>query len=93
MMIYMVARRRTEAFSESAFAELLDDEARAVRALYAEQHVRAAYSRQDVLGAVLVWEAASVAEAEGLAQRLPLAARGMLELTWIPVQGYRGFGP
>lgn len=93
MTVFMLARRRTESFSEAEFAALLDAEAEAVRTLYAEGHVRAAYSRQDVLGAVLVFEAASLEEAQQFAQRLPLAAKGMLELTFVPAVGYRGFGP
>lgn len=93
MQFLAICRRRTEAFSESDFASLLDAEAECVRAFYAEGFVRAAWGRDDVAGACLLLEAASVAQADAKLQTLPLASAGMLEVQLIPVRGYRGFGP
>jgi muconolactone delta-isomerase len=93
MQILVVVRRRTEAFSEEQFAQLLEPEAEMLRTLYAEGIVRHAWSRSDVLGACLMMERDSLEEAHDAFARLPLAAAGMLEAQLIPLRGYRGFGP
>jgi hypothetical protein len=93
MQILIVVRRRIEAYSEEQFAVLLEPEAEMLRTLYAEGIVRAAWSRTDVLGAVLMMERDSLEDAQTAFARLPLAAAGMLEVSFIPLRGYRGFGP
>lgn len=93
MQILAVIRRRTEAFSEEQFAVLLEPEAEMLRTLYAEHIVRSAWSRADVLGACLMMETDSIEDAQAAFARLPLAAAGMLEVQFIPLRGYRGFGP
>jgi hypothetical protein len=93
MQILAVIRRRTEAFSEEQFAALLEPEAEMLRTLYAEGIVRSAWSRGDVLGACLMMERDSTEDAQAAFLRLPLAAAGMLEAQFIPLRGYRGFGP
>jgi hypothetical protein len=93
MQILVVIRRRMEAFSEEAFAALLEPEAEMLRTLYAEGIVRSAWSRGDVLGACLMMERDSVEDAQSAFARLPLQAAGMLEAQFIPLRGYRGFGP
>jgi hypothetical protein len=91
MQFFALARRRTESFTEAQFAEFLDEEAARVRTLYAEGLIRAAYSRSDVLGAVILLEVDDAPSAQALVDSLPLAARGMLEVRLIPVKPYRGF--
>lgn len=93
MQVLAVCRRRTEAFSDAEFAELLEAEADAVRALYAAGVVRAAWTREDVPGACLLLEAESAQDAERAMQVAPLFARGMIEAQFVPLRGYRGFGP
>ncbi len=93
MQILAVVRRRTEAFSEEQFATLLEPEAEMLRTLYSEHIVRSAWSRADVLGACLMLECDSIEDAQTIFMRLPLAAAGMLEVQFIPLRGYRGFGP
>ncbi len=93
MQILAVLRRRTEAFTDTQFAALLDDEAEALRRLYAEGIVRSAWSRDDVPGACLMMEAESVESARSELQRLPLVAKTMIDAQLIPLRGYRGFGP
>jgi len=93
MQVLAVCRRRTEAFSEAEFAALLDDEAEAVRALYAAGVVRAAWTRDDVPGACLLLEAESPEAAHDAMQAAPLFSRRMIEAQFIPLRGYRGFGP
>jgi uncharacterized protein YciI len=93
MQILAVCRRRTESFSQEEFAALLDAEAEGVRKLYAEGVVRAAWGRDDVLGACLLLEAESLEAATAAMAALPLYSRGMLDAQLIPLRGYRGFGP
>ena len=94
MQCVAVCRRRTEAFSEAEFATVLEPEAQAVRALYAQGIVRAVWSREDKLGAVLLFEVNSLEQARATVDTFPLMQRGMLELEMlIPLRGYRGFGP
>jgi hypothetical protein len=93
MQILAVVRRRTESFSPEEFAALLDAEAEGVRVLHAEGTVRAAWTRDDVLGAVLMLEAENVDAARAALDALPLYSRGMLDAQFIPLRAYRGFGP
>lgn len=86
-------RRKTESFAQAQFDVLLDDEAEAVRRLYAQGVVRQAWSRDDVLGGCLLLDVESLAHAEVAIASLPLAQRGMTEVQFIPLRGYRGFGP
>jgi hypothetical protein len=91
MQFFAIIRRRTERFTDEQFAPLLDEEAARVRALYGEGSVRAAYSRVDVPGAILLLEAADESEAGALVASLPFLARGMSEAQIVPVKSYRGF--
>ncbi len=93
MQILAVCRRRTESFTPEQFAALLDEEADGVRSLYAQGVVRSAWTREDVLGACLILEAENVDAAAAAMSALPLVSRGMLETQFIPMRGYRGFGP
>ena len=93
MTVFALLRRRTEAFDEDAMAKMLEPEAEAARRLYDDGHVKAIYSRQDVPGAVIQLEVASLDEAKRILQRLPMLANDMLEATWVPVSPYRGFLP
>ena len=93
MTVLALMRRRTESFKDAQFAEVLEAEAEEARRLYQEGHVRAIYGRHDCPGAVLVFEAPSLEEAQKLCQRLPLYSRGMLEGQFVPCGPYRGFLP
>ena len=93
MQFLCVVRRRTEAFSEEQFNDLLESEAQRLRELYALGKVRSAWSREDTLGACLLLECADAADAQEVVNSLPLAQKGMLEIQIIPLRGYRGFGP
>ena len=89
-----IVKRNTEGFSEADIAPFLEPEAERARQLYAQGAVRAMWGRKDVLGAVLLIEAESQAEAEGYLNTLPLKAKGMLDVeSIVPLGPYRGFGP
>ncbi|MBV8490924.1 MAG: hypothetical protein JO199_10390 [Candidatus Eremiobacteraeota bacterium] len=93
MEILAICRRRYEAFAEEEFLPLLEPEAEAVRRLYARGIVRAAWSRDDVPGACVLLEAESVDQARAFLEEAPLVGRGMIDAQFIPLRGYRGFGP
>ena len=94
MQVLAIVRRRTESFSEDAFAPVLEPEAQAIRTLYAQGIVRSVWSRDDVPGACLLLEAESLDRAREIVASFPLVERGMAEVeTLIPLRGYRGFGP
>jgi len=93
MQIFVVVPGRNETFSPEEFAALLDEEAEAVRSLYATGIVRGAWSREDVLGACLLLEIESLEAAREALGTLPLYARDMIEAQLIPLRGYRGFHP
>lgn len=94
VQIFAIVRRKTEAFSDEEFAPLLEPEAQAVRALYAQGTVRSIWSREDALGAVVLLETESLDRAREIVDTFPLMQRSMLVLEQlIPLKGYRGFGP
>jgi hypothetical protein len=93
MQFMAILRRRTDAFSQAQFAELLDAEADRVRQLYAEGVVRTAWSRGDVPGGIMLIEALDAAAARRAMASLPLVSRDMMDLQVIDLLPYRGFVP
>ena len=94
MQVLAIVRRRTETYSDEQFAPMLEPEAQAVRTFYTQGIVRAAWSRDDALGGVLLLEAESLDRAREIIATLPLVESGMAEVQMlIPMKGYRGFGP
>ncbi len=85
--------RNYDRFSEDDFAPLLEPEAERARELYAEGTFRQMWGRLDVKGAVSLIEADSLEAVRAVLATLPLAQRGMLDITVLPLAGYRGFGP
>lgn len=85
--------RKYDRFTEDDFTPLLEPEAERARELYAEGTVRHMWGRLDVKGAVSLIEADSLEAAQGALASLPLAQKGMLDVTVVPLTGYRGFGP
>lgn len=94
MQVLAIVRRRTDAYSDEQFAPMLEPEAQAIRTLYAQGAVRAIWSREDALGAVVLLEAESLDRARQIIAMLPLVESDMAEVQMlIPMKGYRGFGP
>jgi muconolactone delta-isomerase len=93
MQFLSISRRRIDAFAPEAFtAELLAQEAKRVKALYALGLIRQIWKRGDVPGASIVWEAASEAEVQAALASLPIARAGMLEIVaLVPLEPYAGF--
>jgi muconolactone delta-isomerase len=67
------------------FAALVPDEAEALRRLKSEGFLVEAWSPGRP-GAVLIIEAPSQSEAEGIVAQLPLAAAGLIEIALTPLQ-------
>lgn len=94
MQYLVLFRRRTEEYTESQFAALLEAEVQQARQLYVDNVIRQIWHRADVPGACLLIEAASQEEVEAALQTLPLVQKNMLEIVInVPLKPYAGFAP
>jgi muconolactone delta-isomerase len=95
MQFMSISRRRTDAFPPEAFTpELIAQEGRRVRELYASGILRQIWRRGDAPGAIIVWEAPSEAEVRASIASLPLAQTGMIETAMLTsLEPYPGFFP
>ena len=91
---FALLARDVDRFTNEDFAPLLEPEAERVRELFGQGIIRAAWSRGDAPGALLLFESDSIEAVRGAIETLPLYRREMLILEHlIPATGYRGFGP
>jgi muconolactone delta-isomerase len=86
-----LSSRRTDRFSEAAFADLVDAETSRARELYAAGFIRQIWHRGDLPGACMVLEADSLEEARARLYTLPLIRAGMLDVSIVPLVPYAGF--
>src|SRR6185312_11768152 len=95
MQFLTLSRRRIDAFPAEAFTpQLIAQEARRVKELYATGMLRQIWKRGDTPGAAIIWEAGSEDEVRDAVATLPIYKAGMLELSAIlPLEPYAGFGP
>ena len=94
MQFVVLTRRRLESFPETAFAELLADEAQGVRRLFVEGFIRQIWHRDETPGACILIEADSAEAVHTTLGTLPFLGAGMLEITTISaLKPYGGFGP
>jgi len=94
MQFLSLSRRRTDAFSPEAFAELAPSETQRAKELYISGVLRQIWKRGDVPGAAILWEASSEAEVRAALESLPMFKAGMLEiLALAPLEPYPGFAP
>jgi muconolactone delta-isomerase len=95
MQFFSLSRRRTDAFPPEAFTpELAARESERVKELYAAGLIRQIWTRGDLPGAAILWEAANEAEARAALSSLPINRAGMLEILFlVPLAPYRGFIP
>ena len=93
MQFFVLLRRKTESFPESAFAPLLDAEAEVARKLHTEFKVRQIWGRTDVSGAAMMVEADSTEQVHEIIAGLPLVKNRMLEVQVVGLTAYRGFAP
>ena len=94
MQFLSLSRRRTDAFSPEAFTpELIAQEGKRVKEMYASGALRQIWRRGDLPGAAIVWEAESETAVRELLDSLPLAKAGMLELVALMrLEPYPAFG-
>ncbi|MFY9853083.1 MAG: muconolactone Delta-isomerase family protein [Terracidiphilus sp.] len=95
MQFLSLSRRRTDAFPPEAFTpELAARESERVKELYAAGLLRQIWTRGDMPGAAILWEAANEAEVQAALDSLPIKKAGMLEVVFlVPLAPYRGFKP
>jgi muconolactone delta-isomerase len=94
MQFAVLTRRKTDQFSDTQFAPLLEAEGERVRELYAEGFIRQVWMRGDTPGAFQLVEATDEDEAREKLHSLPLHKAGMLELiALVPLKPYRAFCP
>ncbi len=95
MQFLSLSRRRTDAFPPEAFTpELAARESERVKELYAAGLLRQIWTRGDLPGAAIVWEAANEAEVRVALDSLPIKQAGMLEVVFLVlIAPYRGFIP
>jgi hypothetical protein len=93
MQFLVITRRRTEQFADADFAPQLEPEAEQARANYTNGIFRSVFSRGDVPGAVIVIEAADLAEARGVMDAMPFSRKGLMDVDIIELRPYRGFAP
>ena len=88
MQILMIARLKSE--PTEAILRLVKAEAQAVWKLYAADKVRSFHYLADMSGAVLMLEVENLAEAEAIAQQLPMVQADALGVELIPLKAYTG---
>lgn len=94
MQFIILSRRRTETFTNTQFAPLIEAEAEQARALYQRGFIRQIWHRTDMGGACLLVEADDEEAVRATLVTLPLVAAGMLEMvSVVPLRPYAGFGP
>jgi uncharacterized protein YciI len=93
MQFLAITRRHTDRFTEAEFAAALEPEAEHARSLYASGAFRQIFSRGDKPGAVMMIEAADLAEAQSIVGSLPFARKKMMDVDIIELRPYRGFAP
>jgi muconolactone delta-isomerase len=93
MQFLSISRRRTVRFPPEAFTpELVANEGKRVKVLYAAGILRQIWKRSDMAGATILWEAESEAEVRAAIASLPIFEAGMLEIVaLVPLEPYAGF--
>lgn len=91
MKILAIDRVCEEASPERIKSLFLKEINRCIQ-LYLADFVREIYFRQDRSGTVLVLEAASLEEAQGLLEKMPLVAAGQIAFDLIPLGPYMPLG-
>lgn len=92
MQFLSLSRRKMD--NPAAFTpELMTAETARVRQLYAAGVLRQIWRRGDLAGAVILWEATTMAEVEAAIESLPIRQAGLLEVAaLVPLEPYPGFG-
>jgi uncharacterized protein YciI len=90
-MLFLMMARVAQGTSTEQLLPLVKPEAAKIWEYYAADHLRSVYYFADMSGAVLIYDAANLAEAEAAAAALPMAKAGVLQFEIIPLKPYLGF--
>jgi muconolactone delta-isomerase len=90
-MQFLTVSRRIEAFADSDFAPLVEEEGCQARILYGGGFIRQIWHRADRPGACILFEAESEDQVRERLNTLPMVKAGMLDVTIIPLKPYAGF--
>jgi len=91
MQFLVLTTRKTDVYGPGDFAKKLPAEMARARELYAEGFTRHIWHRLDERGVCQIVEAPDERSAIDKINTLPFAQLGMLEVSIIPLQPYRGF--
>jgi hypothetical protein len=90
-MLFLVIARVVEGTPLEQVLSLVGPESAKIWEYYAADRVRSVYYFADMGGAVLLYEAASLAEAQTAVDQLPMGRAGVLTFEIIPLKPYTGF--
>lgn len=90
-MLFLVIARVVEGTPLEQVVPLVKPESAKIWEYYASDRVRSVYYFADMGGAVLLYEAASLAEAQAAIDELPMGQAGVLKFEIIPLKPYLGF--
>lgn len=89
----VITNRNYDDYSIDDFNGHLGGEVHHAQKLYEQRWFRSIWTRGDGKGVVILMEASTAEEARDVWRTLPLAAKGMIEATIIPLVAYHGFCP
>jgi hypothetical protein len=90
-MLFLVIARVVAGTPLEQVLPLIKPESAKIWEYYAADRVRSVYYFADMSGAVLFYEAASLAEAQAAVDQLPMGQAGVLTFEIIPLKPYTGF--
>ena len=90
-MLFLVIARVVEGTPLEQVMPLVKPESAKIWEYYAADRVRSIYYFADMGGAVLLYEATSLAEAQAAIDQLPMGQAGVLTFEIIPLKPYTGF--
>lgn len=89
-MLFLMIARVVDGTPTEQLLSLVKPEAAKVWEYYAADRIRSVYYFADMGGAVLMYDAASLTEAEAAASEFPMAKAGVLNFEIIPLKPYVG---
>lgn len=89
-MLFLMIARVVNGTSTEQLLSLVKPEAAKVWEYYAADRIRSVYYFADMGGAVLMYDAANLAEATAAAAEFPMAKAGVLHFEIIPLKPYVG---
>lgn len=89
-MLFLMIARVVEGTPVEQLLPLAKPEAAKIWEYYAADQLRSVYYFEDMSGAVLLYDAANLAEAQAAADQFPMNQAGVLQFEVIPLKPYLG---